>query len=822
MQQALRLIRTCLAKVDPPLASLERAATPQARPPYPACRQSSDSMRRRTVAIAACLSAVWAVRCSDGRSGTLSDDVESMLPQCDAERSCTDGALCVAGSCTTACESAADLCGIDNPQCCSDDERCIADRCQSLNASCATSADCMAEGMHCSEVLGRCVATGEATNACIDDDVRGFGELSLACQWQAPPGAFPEHGAVLTAPAVGNLSDDNGDGRTDLRDTPDIVFVSARDPALTSPDRVEGVIRVVSGACNPSGQLSTLASLTVPTVPEADGADSIAAASGVLLVDLDPGQPEGQRVPEIVTVSRDGSVFAWKRRSADARQWDLWWEQRQVLALPASVFNTTVRGTKVVASQPTAHDVNGDGNPDVLLAHAVLDGRSGEVLRTADLVPEQGLAFPPGQIAIGQYGPWGPSAVVADLANDGAPELITGWTIQSAVNGEFLSRYNFIAPSAGCPQGTLCEGIATVGDFNGDGRGEIALTNRGSLALLAWTEAPQPQAQAIIEQAVASRPECNPTNATLRGGPAAVRDLDGDGSDEVLVLGVGRLTALGLNCGDGHGACVGEALWGVDLPCNDALSTVSTFDLDGDGDDEVLHLGTSGLRILSGQTGELRARDASFASFGIASSPVVADVNNDGSADVLGGGLGGLRVWTQQGGRWATARRVWSQPGEHRRQTDERNNLLPEAQQPWLAEPPAGFRAGASLSMRFGLRSFRLSWTKASCLVPGEGADLAAVLTYDGNWPAALAVEVRFSLVTAQGQVVVDGPTVALSREWLPHESVTVESSWLVPRGLPVEPYRLRASLVEDSGWQPCDSAATTIEAYAAPSCIIR
>ena len=69
----------------------------------------------------------------------------------------------------------------------------------------------------------------------------------LECFWDDPEEKV-KHNDVVMAPVVANLTDDNHDGLVDLKDTPDVAFLTYRreeDGCCNSPS----VLRVVSGSC---------------------------------------------------------------------------------------------------------------------------------------------------------------------------------------------------------------------------------------------------------------------------------------------------------------------------------------------------------------------------------------------------------------------------------------------------------------------------------------------------------------------------------------------------------------------------------------------
>ena len=98
------------------------------------------------------------------------------------------------------------------------------------------------------------VETPDVTNIEVSDDpclfIPEVGQFQpvLECYWDDPVESAKYDDVVMT-PAVGNLTDDNYDGVVDLKDIPDIAFLTYR---LEEGGccKSNAVLRVVSGSCN--------------------------------------------------------------------------------------------------------------------------------------------------------------------------------------------------------------------------------------------------------------------------------------------------------------------------------------------------------------------------------------------------------------------------------------------------------------------------------------------------------------------------------------------------------------------------------------------
>jgi hypothetical protein len=155
---------------------------------------------------------------------------------CGADQRCGAGDVCAPACATVVCATSA------GEVCCAAEEACLFAACVALGAACDDAAPCP-RGQFCEPTAGRCVDRNADPNACVYvppaesfTPVEGFA-------WTGSPSS-PASDQVMMAPMVANLTDDNNDGKIDLADIPDIVFVTFTGSAYVG----DGVIRVISGA----------------------------------------------------------------------------------------------------------------------------------------------------------------------------------------------------------------------------------------------------------------------------------------------------------------------------------------------------------------------------------------------------------------------------------------------------------------------------------------------------------------------------------------------------------------------------------------------
>jgi hypothetical protein len=160
----------------------------------------------------------------------------------------------------------------------------------------------------------------------------------MACRWASPEGesgglfqSGRTYDDVVMTPAVANLTDDNGDGKTDRLDMPDLVFVSfdhPKDGCCTG----KGILRVVSGGCVPGADPTAPGSLRTIFSYMGHYVDN---SSGVALGNLHPAENVAEHPPEIVVTARrrrngpfNGTV-ALRRVKDDGSEWEEMWRSDQ-------------------------------------------------------------------------------------------------------------------------------------------------------------------------------------------------------------------------------------------------------------------------------------------------------------------------------------------------------------------------------------------------------------------------------------------------------------------------------------------------------------
>jgi hypothetical protein len=312
-----------------------------------------------------------------------------------------------------------------------------------------------------------------------------------------------------------------------------------------------------------------------------------------------------------------------------------------------------------VRADPTAvvaADFNEDGKPDLAVAGylggtvEVFRGRGNGTFRKPDLyqVPTRnslwGLAafrFAPGdriglaatgtsgtyvfvnngrgkfRPAMG-YNPASLLPVVADFNRDGRMDLAfaTGQYLNDSIGVLYGKGDGFFATSNAYPSGQYDVTAAAVGDFNGDGKRDLAVGTYNSLGIMLS------EGQGRFGPVVHSYP----ISPNLFG--IAVGDLNGDGKLDVATSLSGGLTVF-LGKGDGAFAHAGDfPLSGV------GEGRPRLADLNGDGILDVEVSADASLDVLLGKGDGTFAKPVAYASGRVPYSLLLADFNRDGKLDI--------------------------------------------------------------------------------------------------------------------------------------------------------------------------------------------
>ncbi|HEY8378988.1 MAG TPA: VCBS repeat-containing protein [Nannocystis sp.] len=611
---------------------------------------------------------------SDGTSGptTTATTTDPTTGSASESSSGTTGSLCPADCTDKGGVCIGDLCCPDEDRacgdvCCAEGDICSFNTCVTPGKECIDASECGPDE-YCEYSLGEPAMMGgemcqggvmPATGKCLPSPPQcGEGEepgdppTCLAkCEYHPPPGPFaPEvkyhwdQGTVMMAPIVIQLDDDNCDNIIDERDIPEIVFTT-----------------FVNGKYNENGTIRAI-SIVGGQIVEKWSYNDPAQSSWILPGrELAGGDIDGEPGNEIVACSAGNRARAFKGDGTP-----LW----------------TSNYTGGCAFIQLA-DFDQDGNVEVLVPGAILDGKTGE------LKQQVGPAY---------------HNTAADLDGDGQLDVVHARGAVNAAGG--------VLATTGL-DGTY----PAVADFDLDGLPEVAvISNSGANLphhLIIWRYSPgMPNGVEIIRAGIDINGPLSPdlcpmgsAGNTRGGGPPTIADFNGDGVPDVAVAGgVGYAVFDGTKLMDPNVPDLDTFLWIKQTKdCSSASTGSSVFDFDGDGSAEVVYSDEHRLRIYRGSDGEELWSTCNTTGT-LQEYPLVADVDNDGHADIVavsnnyssitcdGTKQTGVRIFGDSEGKWVRTRRVWNQHTYHVTNIEESGKVPAVEVSNWLVPGLNNFR----------------------------------------------------------------------------------------------------------------------------------
>jgi hypothetical protein len=269
-------------------------------------------------------------------------------------------------------------------------------------------------------------------------------------------------------------------------------------------------------------------------------------------------------------------------------------------------------------------DFNGDGIPDLAVAPALDEGNSEVLLGKGDGT----FTIANGSFGMGNGTSTSNSIAAADFNGDGKLDLVE--TCASLDDGPC----NLLLIQFGNGDGTFMQSPAvlislafsgsqsmTVGDFNGDGQPDLAVTNSGANGVNVFLN---------NEGGLTALAAMPPTGESPTSIAAA--DFNGDGKLDLAVANSGsnNVTIL-LGNGDGNFTATASPAAGT------APNSIAVADFNGDGvpDLAVANAGSSNVTILLGNGDGTFMAAASPAADTGSTSVSAADFNGDGKEDLV-------------------------------------------------------------------------------------------------------------------------------------------------------------------------------------------
>ena len=314
----------------------------------------------------------------------------------------------------------------------------------------------------------------------------------------------------------------------------------------------------------------------------------------------------------------------------------------QVGAPQSSVGFTNAPASPLPVRSPvalTVVDLNGDGKPDLavanLLSLAALLGNGDGTFRSSPGSPLALLSPPYDDFA----SPYAGALAVGDFTHTGYPGLVVAEPNNSAAEVFSGSVSGLLAPSSAAFVNTMYGPISQLlaADFNADGNLDLAVVNAigyPSLVSLGYGKGSFSSTGNLFSQGMAEA--------------GAVGDFDGDGKLDVAIAGGGTAAypAAGIAISLGNGDGTFRQALGSPLSFGQFLSGVVAADFNGDGklDLAVTDYATNTVLILLGKGDGTFQPPITFATGYEPEAIVAADFNNDGKLDLAIANYGGNTV----------------------------------------------------------------------------------------------------------------------------------------------------------------------------------
>ncbi len=671
-----------------------------------------------------------AIKCNDGRLGCgpldtcckenetcvdnkycriVCDETHVICGKAQEEICCDEGLVCENDQCLIPCEGT--RCGESLEFCCDTEEMvCAFNHCvkPTSTAPCATDDDCDLWSF-CDTASHRCLSQSEDTNACIYRPP--IAEFKPKVKWHWTNGT-----GVHGTPIVINLTDDNGDGKIDENDIPEIV-TNTNDSQLAALDGKTGIPHAITE----KGLFNSCDDIAAADIDNDGEIEVLAPTSGT--------SKESHGLKAMVLKKQNDGTYKWKEKH---------FIQATNLTPPAS-------GAYGIDLHPTIADIDSDGHVEIVTTNGIIkaDGDWKDFSCKLNI-----------KSSINVWSYYDLFAVV-DLDQDGQMEII--------LNEVYDNQCNVIIP-ADSKKWNYAAAADLIPDENnpeypGELKPEIVRVRSGYVSVWKVYKNDGKWTQRMIWE--------EKQTSTSGGGNPVIADFDGNTQPDIGVAGRTHLTVF-----NGQ---TGKIIWASKT--QDATSEktgASVFDFEGDGIAEVVYRDEVKIRIYAGpgagkdENGKIIDADKDGYMDGkilweeaktsgtIIDYPLIADVDNDGRTEIViasnikdwtPAGLDvGITVYSDSNDNWVRTRRIWNEHAYHVTNINEDGTVPMPEQANWLNKRLNNYRANTQPSSGFNAPNFVPDGLKAStdqCKKSGT-IRLTASVKNAGSLGISIPVSVSF------------------------------------------------------------------------------
>lgn len=249
------------------------------------------------------------------------------------------------------------------------------------------------------------------------------------------------------------------------------------------------------------------------------------------------------------------------------------------------------------------------------------------------------------------------SEVAGDFNGDGVPDLAVLWST-NPYGGPYSVTILFGNGKGGVTTGptTAATGVQSsphmiAGDFNSDGRADLAILSSNSSSIIYVTVMLGGGDGTFSALQTIQAYNQGPIGGDVTGGSMVAADFNGDGRLDLGIVGgvvaSGEVTIL-LGNGDGTFTAMGTS-----YGSNSSFNAIATGDFNGDGIPDLIaanFFSPSGATVLLGKgDGTFTALPTQIPTSTFVSSIIVGDVNGDGLLDLAFGYQNGVDVYVGNG-----------------------------------------------------------------------------------------------------------------------------------------------------------------------------